>query len=243
LALIIYVGARLTNDWLTIWSAITAIGAFLALAALFVAAFYSREQYHATLEASRLETQRANDQIEADRQNTALVAASAQAQLEEAKSANKATQDFERVRLTREVIKEHTALTDRILKTFDTNWALTKSKNNALLAQGDSERLEMQNDAYIAISDCSALYAAGVLNNDIFMRRASLWILLAWYVYGTYLERNFIAGGARLEYVSLLVHGAARFVEGQQPQFFKNNPEIAKFPLPDPPPELGGYRP
>jgi hypothetical protein len=44
LALIIYVGARLTNDWLTIWSAITAIGAFLALAALFVAAFYSREQ-------------------------------------------------------------------------------------------------------------------------------------------------------------------------------------------------------
>jgi hypothetical protein len=172
-----------------------------------------------------------------------LAAADSRAQLEEAKSANKATQDFERVRLTREVLKEHTELTNRIVKTFDTNWALTKSNNDALIARADPERIQMQNEAYIAISDCSALYAAGVLNNDIFMRRASLWILLSWYMYGTYLEQNYIAGGARLEYVSLLVYRAVRFVEEQQPQFFKNNPEIERFTLPDPPPELGGYRP
>lgn len=232
---VVGIGRKVGGDWVLIWTAVTGIGAFLALAALFAAAVYAREQFHESLRSSQIETDHAKEQLDEAKRAAGVAAANAEAQLVEAKRAAQAAQDFEKIRLTRDIFKEYLELTLKIESLYDTiSFQEAKSRNDYEISSNYGDAIQLRKETADAVADCASLFAAGALAGEMFMRRAASWVLLAWYLYDRFLESYEIATGNRAINVSVLVWAAADYMKENQPQFYVTAPEIGQMTMPNP---------
>lgn len=201
---VIGIGHSLTTDWPTIWFAVTGLGAFLSLAALFAAALYARAQ----LAQARF---------------------SAEAQIGEAQRAARESHFFEQVKLTRDFLHANTSLAERLGGLIRDCQGLTPARRmqHAAITKSDPEAIKLRYDTTLALGEAAELYAEGVLAREMFLRRADYWICAAWYFYGKSM-REWDAVGAlpRMTDIRQIVLESYRSIRAVRPQRLDVAPEL-----------------